>query len=144
MPFDMQRHKSRNIAASARLSMSVLFENNGMFLISAIADFIICYTPFKLVLPHRHPPPFPPTHSDVIKLGNLLPVAGSEALYLKWGKSAKVLQIQRQLVDMNVIFRPQLNNVHAILMSPSSKKLRGHIDSILSDCPLRFLADTIA
>ena len=136
MPFDMQRHKSRNIDASARLSMSVLFEHNGMFLISAIADFIICYMPFKLVPTHRHPP-LP--HSDVIKMGNLLPVAGSEALYLKWGKSVKVLQIQRQLVDMNVIFRPQLNNVHAILMSPSSKKLRGHIDSILSDCRYGFL-----
>ena len=51
-------------------------------------------------------------------MGNLFAVAGSESLYLKWGKSVKVQQIQRQLVDMNVIFRPQLNNVHAIFMPP--------------------------
>ena len=51
-------------------------------------------------------------------MGNLFAVVGSESLYLKWGKSVKVLQIQRQLVDMNVIFRPQLNNVHAIFMPP--------------------------
>ena len=59
-------------------------------------------------------------------------------------ESVKVLQIQRQLVDMNLIFRPQHNNVHAIFMPPTSKKLRGHTDSILSVCPLRFLADTIS
>ena len=122
--------------------MSVLFEIHGMFLISAIADFIRRYASY--VIRHLNwslliaPPP------TVIKMGNLLPVAGSEALYLKWGNNVKVLQIQRQLVDMNVIFRPQLNNVHAIFMPPTSKKLRGHIDSILFYCPLRFLADTIA
>ena len=131
--------------------MSVLFKINGMFLISAIADFIRRYASY--VIRHLNwslligtPPPPPPPHTHtVIKMGNLLPVAGSEALYLKWGKSVKVLQIQRQLVGMNVIFRPQLNNIHTIFMPPTSKKLKGHIDSIrVSECPLRFLADTIA
>ena len=58
-------------------------------------------------------------------MGNLFAVAGSESLYLKWGKSVKVLQIQRQLVDMNVIFRPQLNNVHAIFMPPNFEEVQG-------------------
>ena len=62
MPYDMQRHKSRNIAASARL-ISVLFEINGMFLISATADFIrryasyvICHLNWSLLIaPTPHP-----------------------------------------------------------------------------------------
>ena len=58
-------------------------------------------------------------------MGNLFAVAGSESLYLKWGKSVKVLQFQRQLVDMNVFFRPQLNNVHAIFMPPNFEEVQG-------------------
>ena len=68
-------------------------------------------------------------------MGNLFAVAGSESLYLKWGKSVKVLQIQRQLVDMNVIFRPQLNNVHAIFMPPPPQLRRSSGGILIWSCP---------
>ena len=44
-----------------------------------------------------------------------------------------MLQIQRQLVDMNVIFRPQLNNVHAIFMPPNFEEVQGGI--LIWSCP---------
>ena len=69
IPYDMQRHKSRNIAAFARSSMSVFLEINGIFLISATADFIRRYASYvtrhlnwSLLIAPKPPPP-PPPHS---------------------------------------------------------------------------------
>ena len=124
--------------------MSVLLEINGIFFISATADFIRRYASYvirhlnwSLLIPL--PPPLP---SDLD--GQPFCCSRIGILISEMGKSVKVLQIQRQLVDMNVIFRPQVNNDHAIFMPPTSKEFRGHIDLILSACPLWFLADTIS
>ena len=92
--------------------MSVLFEFNGMFLISATADFFRRYASYVI----RHVNWFlliviPPSPIDLD--GQPFRCVGSESLYLKWVKSVKVLQIQRHLVeqDRNIYDKTRIKHV---------------------------------
>ena len=92
--------------------MSVLFEFNGIFLISATADFFRRYASYVI----RHVNWFlliaiPPSPIDLD--GQPFRCVGSESLYLKWVKSVKVLQIQKQRVeqDRNIYDKTRIKHV---------------------------------